>query len=305
MQFLHIDTQNQVSLSIHDLIGESVAVLGIKGSGKTNSAAVLIEEILSAGLPLTVVDIEGEYWGLRERFEILVAGHSEHVDIEVAPDQAAALAEFSLTQSVSVILDLADFDDEDKETFLLAYFHRLWEVNFKLRRPYEIVLEEAHEFVPQGVRTPLKQILTRIALRGRKRGLGLVCVSQRSAKVEKDILTQAGIVFLHKVVHPTDIKVYQDIIPRPAREVEAMIASLQKGQAVVLANNQVQVAQIRLRHTFHVGATPELDQAAAPELRKIDAATLEALHKLLGERETRNDPDSLRQRVVDLEGKLV
>ena len=59
---MHIDIHDQVSLSIGDVIGESVAVLGIKGSGKTNSAAVWIEEILSAALPLTVVDIEGEYW---------------------------------------------------------------------------------------------------------------------------------------------------------------------------------------------------------------------------------------------------
>jgi DNA helicase HerA-like ATPase len=74
MSVLSIDSLNGFELQTQTLVGRSIAVLGITGSGKTNTAAVLIEELLSNDLPLTIVDIEGEYWGLKERFEILVAG---------------------------------------------------------------------------------------------------------------------------------------------------------------------------------------------------------------------------------------
>jgi len=83
-----------------------------------------------------------------------------------------------------------------------------------------IGIEECHEFIPQGVRTDLKEVVSRIALRGRKRGLGAVIVSQRSAKVEKDVLTQAGMLFLHRVVHEVDMRVYGELLPWPRSEVK-------------------------------------------------------------------------------------
>lgn len=299
LQNLQVDARNLLELPLEALVGESVAVLGIKGSGKTNTAAVLIEELLSCGLPLTIVDIEGEYWGLKEQFAILVAGRSQNVDLEVSAVHAGKIAEFSVTNGISVILDLSEFSQDEMNDFLLRYFRSLWETSFTLRRPYEIVLEEAHEFVPQSVRTPLKEILTRIALRGRKRGLGIISVSQRSAKVEKDVLTQASILFLHRVVHPIDIKVYQDILPLPSKEVENIIGNLRSGQAIVLNNHQVDVIQVRLRHTFHVGATPQLRASNVPRLRRVDLAMLENLKNLLSQVKTQEN--SLEKTIRELQ----
>src|SRR3712207_6513053 len=119
---LQIDTSHELRLPLATLVGQSVAVLGIRGSGKTNTAAVLIEELLAQGLPLTIVDIEGEYWGLRERFEILVVGRSENVDLVVEAGHAAKLAEFSVLHGISVILDLSEFSQDEMFRFLTQYF---------------------------------------------------------------------------------------------------------------------------------------------------------------------------------------
>ncbi|HLI69693.1 MAG TPA: DUF87 domain-containing protein [Ktedonobacteraceae bacterium] len=280
MSVLHIDTSNKLQLQTQELVGRSVAVLGITGSGKTNTAAVLIEELLSSGLPLTIVDIEGEYWGLKEKFEVLVAGRSPHVEIEVDPTNADRLAALSVKRGISVILDVSDFHQEEIYEFLVRYFTGLWAASSEAKRPYHVILEEAHEFVPQNTSTPLKQILTRIALRGRKRGLGIVLISQRSAKVEKDLLTQASLLFLHKVVHPVDLRVYKDLIPLAANEVEEKIRKLQPGEVVVVANFLTSVVNIRLRHTFHAGSTPTHETPAHPKLRKLNTAVLSELRSL-------------------------
>src|SRR6266567_7046282 len=113
MLALNIDSSNTFQIQTQTLVGRSVAVLGITGSGKTNTAALLIEELLSSGLPLTVVDIEGEYWGLKEKFEILVAGRSPHAEVEVGPSNAGHLADISVKRGISVILDLSDFNQEE------------------------------------------------------------------------------------------------------------------------------------------------------------------------------------------------
>src|SRR6266699_3103668 len=290
-----------LALETQAFVGRSVALLGITGSGKTNTAAVLIEELLTQGLPMTIVDIEGEYWGLKQSYDLLIAGRSEHAELEIGPDNAAQLAKISVQRGISVILDLSDYTQDEQYDFLVAYFQSLWDVAGKERKPYQIILEEAHEWMPQGTRTPLKQLLTRIALRGRKRGLGIILMSQRSAKVEKDVLTQVPLLFLHKVVHPIDLKVYKDLIPRPGAQVEAMVSDLQPGQAIVVFNQNVTAAHIRLRHTFHAGATPTLGTTVEPELLRIDEKMLRELQALLtSEKEMATGPDQAR-RIKELE----
>ncbi len=304
---LDIDASHMPTLDIADFVGKSIALLGITGSGKTNTAAVLIEEQLLHGLPMTIVDIEGEYWGLKERYDLLVVGRSEHSELPLTADTAATLAEVSLSRGVSVILDLSDYTQDESYELLIAYFTRLWEVAGTTKCPYQIILEEAHEWIPQGANTPLKQILTRIALRGRKRGLGIILMSQRSAKVEKDVLTQASLLFLHKVMHPIDIKVYKDLLPLPPARVEEMIGRLQPGGVLILHNHAVQSATIRLRHTFHAGSTPTMEAGAQPELKRVDASLLQELQALLASSKQEKTPDTERKhlkRITELESVL-
>lgn len=301
---MNIDVEGTLQLDTGLFVGRSAALLGITGSGKTNTAAVLIEEMLTAGLPMTIVDIEGEYYGLKQQYDVLVAGKSDQSELLIGPENAAQVAEVSLVRGISVILDLSDFTQEESAALLGAYFARLWEVAGKERKPYQIIIEEAHEWVPQGVRTPLKALLTRIALRGRKRGLGIILMSQRSAKVEKDVLTQTSLLFLHKVVHPIDMKVYKDLIPLPPTEVERTVGALGPGQIIAVSNHIPTLAQIRVRSTFHAGSTPVLGENVQPELRKIDQALLQELEQLMGASSPASDEARLEKRVKELEEAL-
>jgi len=280
---LRLDTNHPPTLDLEltDFIGESTAVLGIKGSGKANTAAVIIEELLGT-LPLTILDPEGEYWGLKERFDILIIGDTDHADLPVVPAQAEALAAFSINEGVSIILDMSNTFGDKANDFLVEYFKTLFRIAGTARKPYQVIVEEAHEYVPQSGSHPVADILTRIALRGRKRGLGVITISQRSAKVNKDLLTQAEIVFLHRVVHPRDMSVYCDLLPLTKKEVESGVRGLETGQALVMCKFVVKTAQIRLRDTYHAGATPGLDEGNPPELRKIDDQLLDELRAALG-----------------------
>jgi hypothetical protein len=306
---LEIDLGHKLNLDLQrDIVGRRIAVLGVSGQGKTNTAAVLIEELLTAGLPMTIADIEGEYWGLKEKFEILVVGSGEHTDFRAGPEQAGALATLSVVESIPMILDLSDFKPGEQTEFLLAYFSSLWEAVSKKRTPYEVIIEEAHEFIPEGVRTPLKEQLTMIALRGRKRGLGAIIMSQRSASVAKSFLTQAEMLFLHRVVHPTDLRVYKDLIPLPTKEVEELVGNLRPGQVVYVYNHQAGQVQIRPRHTFHAGATPQLDAQVATRLKTIDKSLLAKLAKVVkapagtsGQASRVGNEDQLEKRVRELE----
>jgi Helicase HerA, central domain len=267
---------NYNKLNIRDIPGKSIAVLGIKGSGKTNTAAVLIEEMLAGGVPLTIIDIEGEYWGLKEKYDMIIAGAGEHVEINLTePLQASTLAAFSLQERVPVILDLSDLESNiQAEMLAQAYLESLWTTARKVRTPYQIVIEEAHEWIPQSGKTLVKEVISRIAKRGRKRGLNLTLVSQRSARVDKDSLTQSDIYILHRVVHSLDIDVYKEVLPLPAKEVENIVPALADGEALVLYKHIADKVQIRQRHTHHAGTTPELDKQVEAKLKTTDVSSL-------------------------------
>jgi uncharacterized protein len=273
--FLQIDIEGKVQLTLNDLIGSRIAILGISGSGKTNTVAVLLEGMLERGLPMTILDPEGEYWGLREKFQLVIAGRGKRVDLELeSPDQARQLAKLSHQEGFSVILDVSGLKKAAREELIFAYMESLWESAEEVRKPYEVVLEEAHLFVPERGKSALLELLDDLASRGRKRGLGTILSSQRSAKVSKDFLTQAEGYFLQRVVHPSDMSVYKDLIPLASKEVEETVGRLGRGQAVYLKNHVPQVVQIKERDTYHPGATPELDAKVAAKIEPLDVTSL-------------------------------
>ncbi len=303
-QLLNISEDLQIDLK--KVIGRCISILGIRGSGKTNTSAVVLEEMLKYKYPMTIVDIDGEYWGLKEKYELLVVGNTKNADIQVNVEHARQIAGMSISKNIPVILDMSGFLYEDTYEFLLNYMEEIWDLSAKYRKPYEIILEEAHEFLPQGTKNDLKEILTRIALRGRKRGLGIIILSQRSAKVEKDVLTQAEILFMHKVVHPTDMKVYKEILPLPSKEVSKTISELQVGQCVLFFGNNIKKIQIREQETFHAGFTPSLKSERMPKLKEISTEILKSVKTLTkSKKKEKSKIERLETKIHRLEAELV
>ncbi len=265
---------------LEDIYGRAIAILGVRGSGKTNTAAVFVEELLSKGVPVIVLDIDGEYWTLRESYDVLILSADEKADIQLNIDnneQASRLAEALLDTYVPAVIDLSEFIIDEYSKYLVAFLEELWRSSKLYRRPLFLVVEEAHEFIPQGYSSPVKNVLVRIALRGRKRGLGLIMVSQRSAKVEKDVLSQAEYYVLHKIVHPADLRVYKELLPLSPREIENIVPKLGVGEALFYDGLSVRRVKVRKRKTFHVGYTPKAYSKISFRLRSIDKSLLERI----------------------------
>ncbi|MFZ2349115.1 MAG: DUF87 domain-containing protein, partial [Candidatus Bipolaricaulis anaerobius] len=267
----------ELTVPLEEVVGQCVAILGIRGSGKSNTAGVIFEELLEAHYPLSLIDIDGEYFGLKEKYEVLVVGGGDHADVELSMATVGEVANLSLHEGVPVILDVSDMLGGEREAVVFDYLTRLWSLAGRLRTPYLIGIEECHEFIPQGVRTRLKDVIARIALRGRKRGLGAVVISQRSAKVEKDVLTQAGMLFLHRVVHEADMRVYGELLPWRKPEAKEIVSHLGIGECIFLSGTVARKVKVRLRTTFHGGYTPSFCPVESPKLRQVRGRLLEAL----------------------------
>ena len=296
-----LSISQDLNLSLEDLIGQCIAILGIRGSGKSNTAGVIFEELLQNNYPLSIVDIEGEYFGLKEKYEVLVVGKGEGVEIEIDAHCAGEIAQVSMEQNVPVVLDLSGFLSEERTELLKVYLSSLWNLAGTLRKPYMIGIEEAHEFIPQGVRNELKEMIARIALRGRKRGLGGIVVSQRSAKVDKDVLSQAGMLFLHRVVHEVDMRVYSELLPWRKTEVKEIINSLDTGDCIYVNGDNILPIYVRERSTFHAGFTPSLEVVKSPELKSVSASIIETIERARVGKGPKSPTQKLEDRIEMME----
>ncbi len=284
---------------IEVLTGRGFAT-GKSGSGKSNTASVIGEELLEAGYPLLIVDTDGEYYGLKEEYEMLHAGADEECDIQIGPEHAEQMATLALEENVPVILDVSGYLDEAVADELLKKIARqLFIKEKKLKKPFLLIVEEVHEYIPEGGGVgETGKLLIKISKRGRKHGLGILGISQRPADVKKDFITQANWLVWHRLTWDNDTKVVGRIIDTEYAE---LVSELNDGQAFVQTDwteTDVQKVQFRRKRTFDAGATPGLDDFERPELKSVSDTLVGDLQNI-SERKEREE-----NRIAELENEL-
>ena len=107
------------------------------------------------------------------------------------------------------IISLKGVEPYVQETFVTGLLKDLFEARKKEEiPPFFLVLEEAHNFCPESAMGKVKssKIIKTLAGEGRKFGIGLCVISQRPAKVDKNVISQCGTQLLMKITNPNDLK---------------------------------------------------------------------------------------------------
>lgn len=136
--------------------------------------------------------------------------------------------------------------------------------------PHILVVEEAHNFCPErGVGNAVSgPVLRTIASEGRKFGLGLVIVSQRPAKIDKNVLSQCNTQVVLKVTNPNDLKAITASVEGITGASADEVQRLPVGVALVAGGGLTQpvFVDVRPRLTRHGGASIRVvDGEDAPE----------------------------------------
>ncbi|MFB6094474.1 MAG: helicase HerA domain-containing protein [Halanaeroarchaeum sp.] len=264
---LVISEDGTISLPAIEVLTGRGVIFGKSGSGKSNSASVVIEELLERGFPLLIVDIEGEYYTLKERYEIVHVGATEKADMPLRETEAEEVVNLCLDRNRPVIIDLSEVMDMDPaEYFVEQVITILFSREKEARKPFLVVVEEIHEFLPQqGGLDDLGETLIRIAKRGRKRGVGLTGMSQRPAAVDKDFITQCDWMVWHRLTWKNDTQVVQSIL---GSEKASEVQELATGEAIMMTDwdEMIRTVQFRRKWTYDAADTPTLDPENRPDL---------------------------------------
>jgi hypothetical protein len=278
---LGLSDGSQFSADADHIVTGRTCIIGASGSGKSYLVAVLCEELCKAGIPFLIIDTEGEYHTLKEKFDLLWVGDDERCDIRLSELYLADLAA-AAPRSQPIILDLSDSLSQFSVlgTFLTALYAEV----SRRRLPYLVILEEADRFVPQsGERLP---VLDEIARRGRKRGLGLVICTQRPSVVDKNVLSQCGNQLIGRLVIRNDLQAVSHFFP--GQRLPKQLTTLAPGHFYAMGDLAPQPTQIavKARETSHGGSTPLLSsRPPAPLLPYPRTSIPQGLGSSIGEAE--------------------
>jgi hypothetical protein len=304
-----------------DVAGEAIAILAKRGAGKTNTATVLVEEMLSSGVQVVVLDPVGVWWGLRgsgsgndHGFPVAVLG-GERGDVPLEASAGSLIADVAVDTEQPLVLDLSEFSKRDQRHFVADFAQRLYRRKAKARSTLHVVLEEADEFAPQRVTAgdaPMVGAISQIVKRGRSRGLGMTVITQRSASLNKDVLDQADVLIVMRTTGPRDRKAVEGWIEHQdadgAEDVLPSLPGLDTGVAWIWNPERSMLRQTRVRHrgTFDSSQTPRPGEKRA-EPKRMEPIDLEALGAKIAataEQAKANDPRELRRRINELEKQL-
>ena len=140
--------------------------------------------------------------------------------------------------------------------------------------PFLFIVEEAHNYCPErGFGNAVSSdILRTVASEGRKFGMGLCIVSQRPAKVDKNIISQCNTNIILKVTNPNDLKTIVQSVEGLTSQTFREIQRLPIGVALISgASLQMPImTEIRTRETSHGGKSVEITKGG----KKVNYETI-------------------------------
>lgn len=314
-----------VPVVLDDLIEYHTAVLGITGTGKTELTLDIIRNALARDAKVFCVDFTGEYKArlADQNPQTIGLTIAQGSDLEKhlfavetgeygAKAEKAALKTFLDAVQPQVTEQISDFlTDPDNhlgifelaeitntkatlrttEMYLSAIMD--WAKQHRKAEKILIVLEEAHTIIPEaygsGFDAETQWVVGRIgqiALQGRKYGVGLLLISQRTALVSKTVLSQCNTYFTHALVDKTSLEYLSGVYSQEHIKAIPNLRFLEfiaqgkgvKSDRPLLARREFDVAKEKASKALD--AKPKETRVKAPDTKAISAELAEAIKDL-------------------------
>lgn len=198
----------------------------------------------------------------------LIAALQTLLDTNIFSTEGVGLEEL-VKKGQSTIINLKGIKPTMQELVVSKISNDLFEARKQDKVPaFFMLVEEAHRFCPErGVGQAMSlPVMRTIAAEGRKFGMGLGIVSQRPAKVDKNVLSQANTQIILKVTNPNDITAISKSLENFSPELEEVMKNLPLGVALITSENLERpvLTDIRVRRSKHGGAAIDLIKTRRP-----------------------------------------
>lgn len=305
-----------------EAITETFGIFGQKGSGKSSTSALFVEQGVRVGGRFVIIDPTGAWWGLMHAgtgpgLPGIVFG-GEHADLPLEATAGHVVAEFVVGQFAYpvVVLDLSLMRKAGRVQFVGDFMATLYEEN---REAIHVVIDESPQFAPTQTReggftiTTLGAVEDVVAL-GRKKGIGITMIAQRFAMLNANVREQIGTLLVHRIIGNLDRDAFSKWLeangdPALLKVLMGGIAKAKAGTAVVFSPAFLEVADsfaMNMPTTFDSRATPKVGQRVKTPGKRADV-NLDVLRERMAatfEEAEAKDPTKLREKLAKAETLL-
>lgn len=286
------------------LVETRLLIQANSGGGKSWAIRRLLEQTHGC-VQQIVLDVEGEFHTLREKFDYVLARPHDG-DCVAHPKTAALLAEKALELGVSLIADIYELKAHERLAFARSFLTALVNAPKRLWHPALIIIDEAHVFCPQTTGAESGGAVIDLMTRGRKRGFCGVLATQRLSKLHKDAAAEANNKLIGRTGLDVDMKRAAEELGITKREDMLALRTLAPGAffafgpALSLEVKHIQVGPVSTTHP-----KPGQRQAPTPPPSEKVKAALAKLSELPkeAEEEARTN-EALRRDLAEARRKL-
>jgi regulator of replication initiation timing len=266
-----------ISIKLEKLIGTRMLIQAGSGGGKSGAIRKILEES-SGKVHIIILDIEGEFATLREKYDFALV--AKDGDIPLNLKYAEALALKLLETRISTIIDLYELKHHERISFVKRFLDAMISSPKELWHNCIVVVDEAHLFCPEGKPSEATSSVIDLCTRGRKRGFCAILATQRISKLHKDAAAEC----LNKLIGRTGLDIDRD---RAGKEL-----GFRKNDDLLVLRNLAE------REFFTFGP------AISNEVTKFRVKDCKTSFPKMGGAATANPPapDAIKKILVKLEG---
>lgn len=310
MSKTHIVVGDKGRMDISVLLKTRLLIQANSGGGKSWLLRRLAEQLFGL-VPVLIIDPEGEFATLREKFGYVLVGKGGETPAD--PRSAKLVAHKLLELQASAVCDIYEMNPSARHHWVKLFLEALVDAPKSLWRPTFIIVDEAHTFCPEKGQgeSEAAEAMTALASRGRKRRFCAIWATQRLAKLNKSATAE----LLNRLVGPTfedvDLKRAADLLSiakENRREWEKEMRVLEPGKfyalgrAISTERVLVKVGDVQTSHEVE-DAKPGLGPPPTPDkikslLPKLADLPKEAEEKLRTETELRAEIRTLKQELA-------
>lgn len=180
-----VEFTKKITLDLDVLLRTRLLVQANSGAGKSWLLRRLAEQLFGK-VPVIIIDPEGEFATLRERYGYVLVGKGGETPADTR--SASLVAHKLLELRASAVCDLYEMKPSDRHRWVRLFLESLIDSPKSLWRPLVVIVDESHQFAPEkgAGESEASDAMISLATRGRKRGFCAIYATQRLGKLRKD-----------------------------------------------------------------------------------------------------------------------
>lgn len=233
---INIFKNKNLKINLPTFVDSRALICANSGGGKSYAVRKILEESSNKVMSI-ILDVEGEFRTLREKFDFLLIGNDG--DVKLNMKSAKLLPKKIMELEVSTIVDISDLKRSERIKYVKDFLEGLMELprkgenDISYWKPCLIVLDEAHLLAGQQEKQDSCSSVIDLMTRGRKRGYcGILC-TQRISKLHKDAVAEANNILIGRTGLDIDMKRASEILGFTSKQDMLTLRDLDAGEFYV------------------------------------------------------------------------